>query len=387
MRILRAIRSVNPEGGGPIEGISQVSRVLARLGHQVELLSLDAENDPWVGSCPLRVHAVGKGGRDYGYAANYVSWLKRNASDYDAVIVSGLWQYHGLGVWQALRRSSTPYYVFPHGMLDPWFKRAYPLKHLKKWLYWPWAEYRVLRDARAVLFTCEEERRLARDSFWLYRCRERVVNYGTSTPSGDPEIQREAFVRRFPSLRNKRLLLFLGRIHPKKGCDVLVKAFAEFLNRATSQAGDLAWHLVLVGPDQTGWQASLEAQSQSLGLSGSITFTGMLRGDEKWGAVRSSELFVLPSHQENFGIAVVEALACGVPTIIGSGVNIWREVVEDKAGWMCEPRVDSLVEALLRWQATPEAEQTAMSQRARTCFQQRFEIEGVARSLIRVLEA
>ena len=75
---------------------------------------------------------------------------------------------------ESLRKQGfhTPaYFVFTHGMLDPWFKRTYPLKHLKKWLYWPWAEYRVLRDAQAVLFTCEEERILARQSFWLYKCK------------------------------------------------------------------------------------------------------------------------------------------------------------------------------------------------------------------------
>ena len=76
---------------------------------------------------------------------------------FDAVIINGLWQYHSFGAWRALRGTATPYYVFPHGMLDPWFKRSFPLKHLKKWLYWPWAEYRVLRDARAVIFTCEAE--------------------------------------------------------------------------------------------------------------------------------------------------------------------------------------------------------------------------------------
>ena len=78
-------------------------------------------------------------------------------------------------------------------MLDPWFKKQYPLKHLKKWMYWPWAEYRVLRDAQAVLFTCEEERVLARESFWLYRCNEVVVSYGTAKPKGDPEVELQEF--------------------------------------------------------------------------------------------------------------------------------------------------------------------------------------------------
>ena len=105
-------------------------------------------------------------------------WLRAHAPDYDAVVVHGVWQYTSLAVWRALRRGPVPYFVYFHGMLDPWFKRAYPLKHLKKWLYWPWADYRVARDAKAVLFTAREEARLAAQSFWLYRVTPAVVGYG-----------------------------------------------------------------------------------------------------------------------------------------------------------------------------------------------------------------
>ena len=80
-------------------------------------------------------------------------WLRIHGGDYDRVIANGMWQYPSFAVWRHFAGSVTPYYVFPHGMLDPWFKRTYPIKHLKKWLYWPWAEYRILRDAAAVIFT------------------------------------------------------------------------------------------------------------------------------------------------------------------------------------------------------------------------------------------
>ena len=125
-------------------------------------------------------------------------------------------------------------------MLDPWFKRTYPLKHLKKLLYWRWAEYRVLRDAKAVLFTSDEERRLARKSFALYRCNEVMVNYGTAAPEIQLPGAREDFLSAFPQLRGQNLLLFLGRMHEKKGCEELIRAFAEFENPAL--------HLVLAGP-------------------------------------------------------------------------------------------------------------------------------------------
>jgi len=142
-------------------------------------------------------------------------------------VVHGLWQHPGVAARRALRAAGVPYFVYPHGMLDPWFRHEYPLKHAKKCLYWWLAQHAVLRDAAAVLFTCEEERRLARESFWPYRVREAVVNYGTTLPAGVRPEQRDAFLAAFPALRGQRLLLFLGRIHEKKGCDLLIDAFAE----------------------------------------------------------------------------------------------------------------------------------------------------------------
>src|SRR3954471_20268933 len=196
MKILRSTHTVNPALGGPIESIKQSSAALLRRGHQVEIISLDSADDPWVRDAPFQVHALGPGRGSYGYAPKFSSWIKERRAQFDAVIVHGLWQYSSFGVWRALAGTSTPYFVFPHGMLDPWFKRTYPAKHFKKLLYWPWGEYRVLRDAAAVLFTSEEERRLARESFGLYRCNEKVVNYGTAAPP-NPNGAREKFFEAF----------------------------------------------------------------------------------------------------------------------------------------------------------------------------------------------
>src|SRR3990172_4664793 len=175
MKILHVISSVDPKGGGPIEGVNQLSSVYRELGVEVAICSLDAPGAEWVKSSVVTVHALGPSPALYGYNSRLMPWLKAHAHEYDAVIVNGLWQYIGFAVWRALAGTATPYYVFTHGMLDPWFKYTYPLKHLKKWLYWPWAEYRVLRDARRVIFTCEEERLLARESFWLYKVNEVIT--------------------------------------------------------------------------------------------------------------------------------------------------------------------------------------------------------------------
>lgn len=375
---MQSIRSVNPEGGGVIEVVKQFSRVLEGQGHDVTIVSLDAPTDPWVQECPHRVEALGPSRANYGASARFVPWLREHANAFDAVIVNGLWQFNSFGVWQALRGTSQHYFVFPHGMLDPWFKRTYPLKHLKKWLYWPWAEYRVLRDAHAVLFTCEQEKDLARQSFWLYRCHERVVSLGISRPTGDPATQRETFLARFPQCRGQRLVLFLGRIHEKKGCDLLIRAFAD----AALFHSDLL--LVLAGPEQqdtTRWRG-LAAE---LGVADRIVWTGMLTGDLKWGALHASDVFALPSHQENFGIAVVEALACGVPVLISREVNIWREIVECGAGLAAPDTLEGTTELLQEWLAHSPPEREEMRQRARDCFAARFEITRATEHLLAVL--
>ncbi len=379
MKILHIISSVNPAGGGPIEGIKQLGATLMAEGHQVEIASLDPPDAPYLAQSPLPVHPLGPTKLGYAFSPRFVPWLRANASRYDVAIVNGIWQYHSFGTWRALRNSSTPYVLFTHGMLDPWFKRQYPLKHLKKWMYWPWAEYRVLRDARAVLFTCEEERRSARLSFWLYRCNEVVVSYGTAKPKGDPDAEQREFFSHYPELQGKKLALFMGRIHPKKGCDLLIEAFAKVLRQQPD------WHLVIAGPDSVGWREELNYRAAQLGLALRATWTGMLGGAVKWGALRAAEIFVLPSHQENFGIAVAEALAAGVPALISNKVNIWREIEHDRAGIVSEDTLEGTCGLLQSYTEMPADKKQAMRHAARECFEQRFEIKKAAQSLHAVL--
>jgi glycosyltransferase involved in cell wall biosynthesis len=375
MRFLHSIHTVNPALGGVIESVKQSSAVLSRRGHTVEIISLDAPDDPWVRDCPVPVHALGSGRGGYGYAGQFSRWIKEHRAEYDKVIVHGIWQYHSFGVWRAVAGTGTPYFVFPHGMLDPWFKRTYPLKHFKKLLYWPWAEYRVLRDAAAVLFTSEEERRLARESFSLYRCREVVVSFGTAAPATDLEHAREVFFDAFPNLRRQRLLLFLGRLHEKKGCDLLIEAFSQVPNSSEGI------HLVMAGPcAQPEYLRHL--QQMAAASDGMISFPGMLSGEVKWGALSAADAFVLPSHQENFGIAVAEALACGTPVLISNKVNIWREIEADGAGFVENDDLAGTTTLLKRWLAAPSATRAAMQENARKCFADRFEIECATDSLL-----
>lgn len=380
MKLLHVLPTFDPAAGGPVEGVRQSMLALARLGHVVELATLDAPDAPFLGTAPVPVAALGPGHTHYGFAPRATGWLREHAPRFDAVIVNGLWQYHGFATRQALRGLPVPYYVFAHGMLDPWFKRSAPLKHLKKWLYWPWGEYRVLRDARAVLFTTDEERWLARQSFWLYRARERVVSYGTVAPPGDTTRLRADFFFAHPALASRRLLLFLGRIHPKKGCDLLLRAFARVAS------AEPALHLVFAGSGDAQTVGALRALAHELNIGERITWTGLLQDDLKWGALCASDAFVLPSHQENFGVAVVEALASGTPVLISDKVNIWREVDADGAGFVSTDTVEGTTANLRLWLALDDTSRARMREQAHAAFLERFTIDAHVQRLLRVLQ-
>ncbi|MEC5163529.1 glycosyltransferase involved in cell wall biosynthesis [Janthinobacterium sp. CG_S6] len=373
---MHILPTIDPKAGGPMTGVGNYGVRAVQAGHTIEVVTLDPPDAPYLAQFPLPSHALGPAAGHYRYSARLTPWLLRHAAEYDLVVINGLWQYHSFGAWRALRRLKVPYVVFTHGMLDPWFKHTYPLKHLKKWLAWPWSDYRVLRDAAAVLFTCEEERLLAPQSFWLYRANGRVVNYGAaSAPTGRAQLQ-EVFFERYPELRGKRLLVFLSRIQEKKGCDMLLTAFAE----AAAREPEL--HLVMAGPDQSGLVAGLQAQAQALGVAGRVTWTGMLTGDMKWGAFYAGEAFVLPSHQENFGIAVAEALACGLPVLISDKVNIWRELDADGAAFVAPDTVVGTRATLQRWLALDAGARQRMARQARATFERRYTVEAMTTSLL-----
>lgn len=381
MKILHVISSTNPAGGGPIEGVKQQYNSLKELGVTVEIACCDAPGSPWLVSNSLpKTYALGPSRFGYAYTKKLLPWLRANVSEYDAVIINGIWQYHSFATRQALAGSKVPYFVFTHGMLDPWFKRTFPLKHLKKWLYWPWGEYGVLRDAKAVIFTCEEERVLARQSFWLYSANEVVTAYGTSSPPDDEAALSQKFFSQYPDLKDKRIILFLSRIHEKKGCDLLIEAFALIA------AQDEKLHLLMAGPDQTGWTSTLNELATKLGIAHRITWTGMLQGDAKWGAYYAAEVFCLPSHQENFGIVVAEALACGKPVLISDKVNIWREIEADDAGFVGQDNIESTLRNLQRWLDLKPAAYIHMAERAKECFAQRFHINRAAKRLVEIIK-
>jgi len=389
------IDTLRRESGGPAESVLRSSAALRELGHEVDVVTADP-----VGTVPPTGAAFGfhpLGGRG---AATLGAWLRENRLRFDAVIVQGLWGA-GHTVRTALRGSGVPYFVFPHGMLDSSFARLYPLKHLKKQLYWWWREERVLREAAAVCFTSEEERKRARGTFSPYVVNERVVAYGAARPPC--EVPRQAqlriqFLEHFPRLREQPFLLFLGRLHNKKGLHELLEGFARF--RQTSASPALP-SLVIAGPcANPKLLHTLMRQAERLGLRqlnlreasaanvaagpapAEVIWLPMLGDDLKWGALLASEAFILPSHQENFGIAVAEALACGRPVLISDKVNIWREIAADRAGLVAPDTAGGVNALLRRWLGTEPRARAEMGAAATACFTKHFEISHAAESLV-----
>jgi glycosyltransferase involved in cell wall biosynthesis len=233
----------------------------------------------------------------------------------------------------------------------------------------------VLRDARAVCFTTAMERDAAVKTFWPQRWNAVVASLGTSAPDGDRALQRETFLSRYPALRSRRFFLFLSRIHTKKGCDLLLTA----LGRVAAAHPEL--DLVMAGPDEEGLQAQLEAQAKRLGIDRRVHWTGMLSGDLKWGAFYAAEAFVLPSHQENFGVAVVEALACEVPVLISDKVNIWPEIIEDEAGIVNEDTADGTYRSMAALLGMSAEERQRMIANGLACFHARYDMRSAGRAL------
>jgi len=369
LSILHLIDSLDPAAGGPVEFVRAVSREHAAMGHRVCAALLTQPKGP----APEGLEIVAAGRKPqfggYGFRAGLVSWLRTETRRHDAIFVHGLWQYHGAAAWLALSRRDTPYYLFPHGMLDPWFAGDRE-RHLKKRLYWEAVEKHVARNARAVLFTSVAEMARAPLSFGAAWRAQRLVGLGIAEPPAEIEAQREAFLGRFPELRGRRLVLFLGRIDRKKGCELLARAFASIKPEG--------WDLVLAGPcADAGYRAELE---------GCAHFTGMLEGAAKWGAFRCAEVFALPSHQENFGIAAVEALACGVPVLVSSAVDIHGTITEAGAGFAEADDLAGTRRLLERWMELGPCERMNMKLAAGHCFRERFHIRETAARMLSLPE-
>ncbi len=390
MKILRVINSMNPVNGGPCQGIRNTVPQVASLGHVSDVVCLDHPDDAWIGKDTFKVFAVGKASGPWAYNKALMPWLIEHLSDYDAVIIHGLWQYHSYAVIKAVKalkksgRQVPKVLVMPHGMLDPYFQKApgRKLKALRNSIFWHLIESKVINYADGILFTCQEELELAAQTFNNYHPKAVYnVGYGILPPPPKETIDNEAFYRLLPEAQKQSFILFLSRIHEKKGVDLLLKVFDKVSNKVDAPL------LVVAGPgiDTEYGKLLLEIVAQSEFLKSNVRFVGMLQGEVKWSAFYNCEAFILPSHQENFGIAVAEAMACAKPILISDKVNIWQEIQNNHAGFVENDTEQGTENLLKKWEASNGEERESMANNSLLAFKKYFTVEQAAHNLINTI--
>jgi len=243
-------------------------------------------------------------------------------------------------------------------------------------MYWWWKQREILKYAQAVCFTTEEERVLARKTFFPYQANEVVTGIGVSEPPPACSKQKEDFLAKYPILKGKRMLLYLGRFHPKKGVDLLIQEW----NKKQKNKKDIT--LVLGGPLSPSSPFIEKLKNLSYGCS-NICWTGMLDGKDKWTALRLADALILPSHQENYGMVVAEACSVGKPVLLTNKVNLWREIESTCAGMVAEDNAEGISKMLNAWD---EGRIQGTEKSALRCFRDHLHVKNAASRLIDVVQ-
>jgi glycosyltransferase involved in cell wall biosynthesis len=380
MRILHVIPSLAARDGGPPKAAIEMCRELLRRGAHTQIYTTNADGSGCLhvplGS-PTEVGGVTvtyfpiSGSHYYKYSSALSAALRANVSKFDVVHINSLYQFPSTAAAHYCRKHGVPYIVRPHGTLDPYLYRRHSLR---KRLYEVLIERRNLTHATAVHFTTTEEMRLAKLSG--LRFRSAVASLGIEFEAGPVHTENAADTI-WPQLAGKKLVLFLSRINFKKGLDILARAFGH-IYRTRQNA-----HLVIAGPDTDGYAARVRRWLAEEGALEAVTFTDMVLGERKAALLRRADLFVLPSYTENFGIAVVEAMAAGLPVVISNQVNIWSEIAAARAGLVVKPDVLEVAQAMLTLLDNPSLA-NEMGERGRCLAQEKFSWQVAADELLRL---
>jgi glycosyltransferase involved in cell wall biosynthesis len=297
--------------------------------------------------------------------------LQHAIAEADIVHVHGIWQEHCMHACSTARRTLRPYVVSAHGMLDSWALRQ---KSWRKAPYLALCERRNLASAACL-------RALTRHEVEDYR-RAGVAGNVAIVPNGvtiPAETSSALLLEKFPELRSRRMVLYLGRLHPKKGIDLLCQAWARIAARFPDAV------LLIAGPDSEGTLSHLKSMVADAGISAQVVFAGMLSRQLKWSALAAAEVFVLPSHSEGFSVSTVEALGMGVPVIITR--QCWfPEVSENACGWIIEPDAGQTADFLIESLSMSTGERAARQANARNLVETNYSWEVVGRKMIQVYE-
>jgi glycosyltransferase involved in cell wall biosynthesis len=388
MNILHVITSMNPKLGGVCQVLRNLNPYFIDKGINVEIVSLDNKDDDFGIQDDFTVHRLGFGKTSYQYQPELVKWLNHNMLYFDCVIVHGLWQYHNFAVNKSIKllkknnKAVPKIIIMPHGMLDPYFQKApeRKWKALRNEIIWSLIEKNCINQADIIFYTCDEEMRLASTTFKGYKpVKVANVGLGIQPPPNNIDECKEAFYKACPEMRDKKYLLFLSRIDEKKGIDLLINAYNELSKKNSNLP-----NLVIAGPKESEYAQDMVKLASN---NKKIYFVGMLAGLAKWGAFYNSKVYLLPSHQENFGIAIVEAMASKKPVLITKNVNIWREILDGGSGWIVNlEEKDGLKNTLLEISNQSEKKISAKGLKAFETYQNNFDIETCSNKFIQELK-
>ncbi len=382
MRIIHVIPSLAPRGGGPPKAVIEMCRQLLRQGQTVEIYTTDADG-PNSLDVPTARPVVTRGVQVTYFSATHNEYykvsldlahaLKSNVRRYDLVHIHGIYQFSATTAAYYCRKYNIPYVLRPHGALDPYIYRRH---RFLKWPYEVLFERRNLEAASAVHFTTLEEMELAR-SLGL-RFNGAVVPLGLEID--DNTLPDDGIVdSAWPELDGEKVVLFLGRVNFKKGLDILAKAFGKVRRRRRDV------HLVIAGPDNDGYEAQVREWLADEDALDAVTFPGMVLGARKAALLKRADLFVLSSYSENFGIAVVEAMAAAVPVVISNRVNIWREIDGARAGLVVNPDAEEVANAMLTALDNPQLAKK-MGERGRRLARDGFSWQTAGKQLVCLYE-
>lgn len=343
MRVFLSASSFFPEAGGPARSVPQLAMGLAAANVEVALWAPDGSAI----SSPLLTQV--KGIQRLGGSAQE-AW--NGFPDVDLLHDNGIWRWHHRQLFKLAKLNNIPCVVSPRGMLEPW---ALSHKASRKKLAWLFYQRNLLRSASILHATAESEAN-------QFQClglngEPRIIPNGVALPDWT----------HIKNLRNEvslyKTCLFMSRLHPKKGLPLLLEAWARLCPKG--------WRLDIVGPDEAGHRAELDLLIHKLGIESTIRFLGPLEGSEKQATLAQADLFVLPTHSENFGIVVAEALAHGCPVIATHGAP-WAILEQDHCGWWVPVSIAAVADALKAAMALSVNERREMGDRGRSVVEREF---------------
>ncbi len=386
MKILHVVPSYIPayRHGGPVKAVHELCKALVDKGHDITVFTTNADGRktldiPFYGDRPRIVEGV----KVFYFPLTFIRWyfyakylwrtFKKRIPDFDLIHIHAVFLYPTLAAAALARRYKIPYLLNPFGALDPLAIRE--RSFIKKSLYLRLVEQRNIRKASAMHLVSEYEKKQFLSLG--FKTPVHVVSRGLNI-ADYPNLNHSRYLReRYPQLRGKKAILFLGRVYFEKGLDLLGEAFERVLKRSKDV------FLIIAGPDERGCLKKLKAAFRKTGIIKNVLFTGMLLGDDKLSALYGSDIFVLPSHRESFGIAVLEAMACRLPVIVTNRVGLVPHVKEYQAGIVTDCDSDEIAEAILKL-LEDQALRQSLGQNGRRLIEDRFTMDKIADQMAEV---